>query len=70
LDIGKPTKFEPAEDTRTYYFPNGEKVELLSVVELVVRESGTHRLKTADGKLHIVPSGWVHIEISAKDWTV
>lgn len=69
MDIGNPTKFEPAEKVRTYHFPNGEKVELHDVVELVVRESGTHRLRTSDGKLHIVPTGWLHVEIDAKDWT-
>jgi hypothetical protein len=57
------------ERKRTYFFANG-KVELSSVKELIVRESGTHRIKTDDGKLHIIPSGWLHIEIDADNWTV
>ena len=67
-------KFENAvklnEKERIYYFPNGEKVILKDVKELVFRESGTHRLKTGDGKLHIIPTGWLHIETDDKEWTV
>lgn len=58
------------EQARSYIFPGGDRVDLVDVVELVVRESGTHRLKTADGKLHIIPTGWIHIEVTAQDWTV
>jgi hypothetical protein len=68
MSIGEATKLQ--EKSRVYYFPNGEKVELINVVELVVRESGTHRIKTADKKLHIVPVGWIHIEIDEENWTV
>lgn len=58
------------EKTRTYSFPKGEVVELLQVVELIVSDSGNHRLKTADGLLHIVPTGWLHIEIlDDGEWT-
>lgn len=69
IDIGKAIKL--TEQTRTYYFPNNEQVKLMNVVELIVRDSGTHRLKTADNKLHIIPIGWLHIEIEDKgEWTV
>lgn len=58
------------EQDRIYTFPVG-KVELKNVIELIIRPSGTHRLKTADKKLHIIPTGWIHIEInSPKDWVV
>lgn len=57
------------EKNRTYDFGEAGKVVLHNVVELVVRESGTHRLKTADGNLHIVPEGWLHIEIEDTDWS-
>lgn len=66
--IGTPVSLK--ESSRTYYFPGGEKIVLTNVTELVVRESGTHRLKTADDKLHIIPTGWIHIEIDEKDWTI
>ena len=57
------------ECKRTYHFPKGEKVELYNLVEIIVRESGTHRIKTLDGKLHIIASGWIHIEIKGcGDW--
>lgn len=61
---------ELKESKRVYNFPNGEKVELKNVIELVVRSSGTHRIKTNDNKLHIIPTGWIHIEIDEKEWTV
>jgi len=65
----KPIALE--EQQRTYYFPNGSSVKLTDVVELIVRESGTHRLKTKDGMMHIVPTGWICISIkSDKGWVV
>jgi hypothetical protein len=69
-NIGITTKLEPKENSRTYYFPDGSKVELKGIIELTVRDSGTHRLKTEDGKLHIIPTGWNHIEIETTDWTI
>lgn len=63
------TKLDPQEKSRVYTFPGGE-VRLENVVEFCARASGTHRLKTADGKLHIVPTGWIHIEIDTTAWTV
>lgn len=43
-DVGNSV--EVNEKSRTYYFPNGATVELTEVTEIVVRESGAHRLKT------------------------
>lgn len=58
------------EQWRVYEFPNGQCVKLDKVTHLGVRLSGTHRLRTADGLLHIVPPGWLHITIGADDWTL
>lgn len=55
------TEINPPERKRTYHFPNGEVVELTDVTHFLCRESGTHRLKTKDGKFWIVPSGWLSI---------
>lgn len=63
------TQITPPERSRIYTFPNGT-VQLAGVSALNVRDSGTHRLKTTDGKLHIVPVGWLHIEIDADGWTL
>jgi hypothetical protein len=60
----------PAESSRTYFFPKGETVTLANVTHFLARPSGGHRLKTADGKLHIVPPTWLHIEIEAGSFTV
>jgi hypothetical protein len=59
----------PAERSRVYTFPGGETVRLENVTHFLARESGTHRLKTGDGMLHIVRSGWLHIAIDADGWT-
>ena len=57
------------ERKRTYHFPGGDIVVLHGLVEIIVRESGSHRVKTADGKFHIIASGWIHIEIErCGDW--
>lgn len=57
------------ENERIYNFPNNEKVVLKNVRKLIVRDSGTHRLETADGKKHIIAKGWLSIEIdSDNDW--
>jgi hypothetical protein len=72
--IGKATKFDPAERSRTYTYPNGAgepiQITLNDVKELVVRESGTHRLVTGDGHRHIMAPGWLHIEVDVDEWTV
>lgn len=59
------------ETKRTYYFPftdkDNEKIIIPLVIEnvkdLYVRPSGTHRIVTKDGILHIVLRQWVKIEI-------
>ena len=60
---------DPFETKRTYTFPS-KMVVLEDVIELTIRDSGTHRLKTKDGHLHIIPAGWVHIELEVSGWTV
>jgi hypothetical protein len=64
------TKLEAPERCRTYTFPGNEKIKIESVTHFLARESGTHRLQTADGKLHIVPVGWLHVEIEAAAFSV
>lgn len=57
------------ENARTYTFWHGQSITVESVRELKISASGNHRLKTVDGKLHIIPTGWLHIEIdSDKGW--
>lgn len=64
-----PLEFiEIMEQNRTYHFPNGV-VTLVGVVSINVSKSGTHRINTADGKKHIIPTGWIHIEFDAEKWT-
>lgn len=59
-----------AEKSREYLFPNGESVKFENIVELGFGTSGTHRLKTGDGKLHIVANGWLAITIDDENWTI
>jgi len=64
------------EKKRVYTFITKEgimfDISLENVVELFVRPNGSHRLKTADGKLHYIPSGFYHIAITddKKEWTL
>ena len=69
--MAKPefVELQPAENSRKYSFPNGGTVELAGVKRLAVSASGTHRIETADGRKHIIPTGWVHIEIDTEEWT-
>jgi len=64
-------KTKVKETKRIYSFPGNWHVVLDNVEELIVRPSGTHRLRTKDGNLHIVPIGWIHIEIDSPDnWVI
>lgn len=64
------TELKPPERSRIYFFPNGETVKLENVTHFAASTT-THRLKTGDGKLHIVPlAGWLHIEIEADSFTL
>ena len=63
-------KLDPAEKVRTYIFPKGEKVEVKNVTEFGARPSGSHRLKTSDGKLYIVNPGWLAIELVCEEFTL
>lgn len=64
------TQLVPTERSRAYHFPGGEIVVLEHVTHFVARPSGTHRLKTADGRLHIIPTGWLHIELVVSNFTL
>lgn len=65
--MNKPVKLQ--EKTRIYTFPGGDTLTLQDITEIIVSNSGTHRIK-ANGKLHIIPKTWIHIEIDESDWTV
>jgi len=54
------------EATRLYVFPNNQKIRVDKVRELKVSDSGNHRLITENGNLHIIPFGWLHIEIESE----
>ena len=63
-------KLNPPEKERIYTFSEGNQIVLKNITHFATSKT-THRLKTKDGKLHIVPSqGWVHIEIDAKKFTI
>ena len=60
---------EVNEQDRIYYFPQNETVEIENVISINVSKNGTHRINTSEGKKHIVPKGWLHIEFNAEKWT-
>lgn len=59
-------ELEWVERCRSYYFPEGNVLEIPNVVAVKVKESGTHRLRTADGKLWVIPTGWLGIELDTE----
>lgn len=63
-----PQFIKVAEQNRTYHFPNGS-ITLKGVDSINVSKSGTHRINTTDGRKHIIPTGWLHIEFDASKWT-
>jgi hypothetical protein len=61
----KPTKI--TENSRAYFFPNGEKIVIKKARELFVSDkSGNHRITTENGKFHIIQNTWLHIEIDSE----
>lgn len=59
-----------AEKTRTYIFAEGEST-FENVTHLAVSKRGTHRLRTHDGKFHIVRCGWLAISLDLPEgWTL
>lgn len=70
-NIGKIITIYPPERKRIYHFPNGDRI-LNNVCELIIKPSGIHNLKTVDGKYHIIPTGWIEIEIELDidGWTL
>lgn len=69
MSVKKFIELEPAEASREYTFPGGDKVRIDNVVRIAVSDSGTHRLETSDGCKHIVSPGWIHIELDVPAWT-
>ena len=61
-------KLDKPERKRTYIFASS-RVEIENVVAVGVRQSGTHRLETADGRKWIVSTGWLAIELDMDEWT-
>jgi hypothetical protein len=62
------TELNPPERTRTYYFRTRE-LTFENVTRVEVRESGKHRIETADGRKAFVNTGWLWMEIEADNWT-
>jgi hypothetical protein len=65
----KWTEFNPPERKRTYHFPTSN-VSFVNVRRIEFRESGKHRIETADGRKALVNTGWDWIELDIDDWTV
>lgn len=59
---------EVNERKRTYHYGGDETLVLQNVTRIEVRDSGTHRLETADGRKLFVRPEWLWIEIDTDDW--
>jgi hypothetical protein len=64
--------YEVDEKLREYTFPGGDMIRIENICELNVSSSGTHRLKTSDNDLHIIPVGWIHVRIVSEsgEWAI
>lgn len=65
----KWTELNPPEKRRVYVFANGVRLKLKNVVRIEVRESGKHRVETAEGRKLFVAPGWLWVEIETDAWT-
>lgn len=63
------TAIYPVETSRTYIFPNNERVTFHDVKALAVSVRGTHRLECKEGKVIVAP-GWLAIILNVTDWTL
>ena len=55
------------ESFRRYTFPNDQFITINKPRALSVSDSGTHRITTEEpSRLHIIPPGWLHIEIESE----
>jgi hypothetical protein len=65
----KWTELNPPERSRTYVFPGDLRLTFSNVVRVEVRESGKHRVETADGAKAFVCPGWVALLLDMDAWT-
>lgn len=66
-ELTKPISLN--ERSRTYVFRDAQLV-ICDITELIVTNSGNHRLKTKSGLMYIVRPEWLYMIIDADDWTV
>lgn len=72
ISIANDPVIDLHEDSRTYYWAD-HQITITDVRQLVIRSSGTHRVKTENGELYVINPGWHAIKIideDKKDWTV
>jgi hypothetical protein len=62
-------KLKWKERSRTYHFAEGKSLTVHNVVEVCVKSSGTHRLRTEDGRLWVIPAVWLGIELDCDEFT-
>lgn len=55
-----------SEASRTYNFGQKGFVKINRPLYLNVSASGGHRIFSADGQSHYIPSGWIHLSWVAK----
>ncbi len=55
-----------SEQSRTYNFGSKGFVKVSEPLFLNVSDSGGHRIFSADGQSHYIPSGWIHLSWQAR----
>jgi hypothetical protein len=59
----EPLSLDRPEKRRTYHHASGAKWVLENVTHFLARPSGTHRLKTGDGRYWVVPAEVVRASV-------
>ncbi len=63
------TVLDKPERRRVYVFPGDVRIEFENVTKIEVRDSGKHRIETADGAKAFVAPGWYAILLDVDEWT-
>jgi hypothetical protein len=55
----KSVGIELKETSRTYFFPNGNKITVDDAVKCFINKTNTHQLITKQGEIYQVPYKWL-----------
>lgn len=57
------------EQSRQYFYPDGQTIYITGITEIAVSKSGNHRITTRTNDKYIVTPGWRYIKFNAPRWS-